>query len=91
MQDEDETGPVERAVREDVDQMDLTGPLCRSYAESAFNLARKLDSDAGMATAAVARELRETLRVLQEASGDDDGTAQLVAELSAPVGHGPAP
>jgi hypothetical protein len=87
---EDEAGPVEQAVRRDAEQMDLTGPLCRSYSESAFNLARKLDNDAGMATAAVARELRETLRVLQEASGDDDGTGELVSELSPPMGH-PSP
>ncbi len=84
MSDRDEKiGAVEQAVRGDVDALDLAGPLCRSFAETAFNLARKLDNDAGMATAAVARELRETLRVLREASGDDDGTAELVSELSA--------
>lgn len=80
--DEAPRGPVELAVRGDVDSLDLAGPLCRSLAETAFNLARKLDGDAGMATAAVARELRETLKALREASGDDDGTAELVSELS---------
>jgi hypothetical protein len=84
-------GPVERAVRGDVDVLDLVGPLCRSLSETAFNLARTLDGDAGMATAAVARELRATLKDLREASGDDDGTAVLIAELSTPLGNTPPP
>lgn len=78
-------GPVEQAVRGDVDAMDVSGSMTRSLVASALNLARKLDTDAGMATAAVARELRETLKALAEAAGDDDGS-DLVAELSASLG-----
>jgi DUF1365 family protein len=85
---ERECGPVEAAVRGDVDAMDVTSSVARSMAAAAFNLARKLDQDAGMATAAVARELRETLKALAEAAGDDDGS-DLVAELSASVGDAP--
>ncbi|MDX3101739.1 hypothetical protein [Nonomuraea angiospora] len=83
-------GPVETAVRGDVDALDVSGAMARSLAASAFNLARKLDGDAGMATAAVARELRETLKALAEAAGDDDGS-DLVAELSPQVGDAPQP
>lgn len=78
-------GPLERTVRADIDALDLVGPLARSYAETAYNLARKLDGDAGMASAAVARELRETLKILAEAAGDDDESG-LIAGLSTPVG-----
>ncbi len=86
---EPEIGDAEREIRAAVECLDLSGVFGRSLAEVAFNLARKLDRDAGMATAAVARELRETLKVLQEASGDDDGTAELLAELSTPVVNAP--
>lgn len=78
-------GPLETAVRGDIDTLDLIGPMARSLAETAYNLARKLDADAGMATAAVARELRETLKTLAEAAGDDDG-ADLLTQLSTPLG-----
>jgi hypothetical protein len=88
MAESDDQGPVETAVRGDLDQLDLVGPVARSLAETAFNLARKLDGDAGMATAAVARELRETLKAIAEAASDDDGSA-LLAELSTPLGDPP--
>ncbi len=78
-------GPVETAVRGDVDALEVVGSVARSLAATAFNLARKLDTDAGMATAAVARELRETLKALAEAAGDDDESG-LISELSAAVG-----
>ncbi|WP_068925008.1 hypothetical protein [Planobispora rosea] len=81
-----EYGTVETAVRGDVEAMELIGPTARSLAETAYNLARKLDTDAGMATAAVARELRETLKALAEAAGDDDESA-LLDQLSTPVGN----
>lgn len=52
----------------------------------AVTLAKALDGDAGMATAAVARELRATLNDLEGRSGgDDDGFAGLLADLSTPV------
>lgn len=88
--DTQQYGPVETAVRGDVDALDLAGAIARSLAETAYNLARKLDNDAGMATAAVARELRETLKALAEAAGDDDESA-LLAQLSTPVGDTPSP
>lgn len=84
-----EYGPVEGAVRGDVDALELVSPMGRSLAETAFNLARTLDNGAGMATAAVARELRETLKTLAEAAGDDD-SGDLFARLSTPVGDGEA-
>ncbi|MBX6382176.1 MAG: hypothetical protein IRZ07_04250 [Microbispora sp.] len=83
-------GPVEAAVRGDVDALELISPVARSLAETAYNLARTLDQGAGMATAAVARELRETLKTLAEAAGDDDG-AELLARLSTPVGDTSSP
>jgi hypothetical protein len=52
--------------------------------ELAFNLARKLDDGAGMATAAVAQQLRETLAQMAEEAGDDDGS-DLYRRLSTPV------
>jgi hypothetical protein len=57
-------------------------PLAGSYAEICFNLARKLDNGAGMASAAVAKELRETLQAIEEAAGDDD-SLDLFTRLSA--------
>ena len=83
-------GPVETAVRGDIDAIDVTGSTARSLAAAAINLAAKLDADAGMATAAVSRELRETLKALADAAGDDDGS-DLLAELSSQVGDTPAP
>lgn len=79
-------GPLEAAVRGDVDALGLVSPTARSLAELAFNMARKLDSGAGMATAAVAKELRDTLNQMVEQAGDDDGAA-LLERLSAPVGN----
>ena len=53
----------------------------------ALTLAETLDSGAGMATAAVARELRATLAALTpEAKVDEDGFAALIEQLRAPVG-----
>ena len=56
----------------------------------AVNLAATLDAGAGMAAAAVARELRATLTELaptEEDGGDDDPFDRLVADLSAPDSH----
>lgn len=77
-------GPLEEAVRGDIEQLGLVSPTARSMAELSYNLARKLDGGAGMATAAVAKELRETLDAMAEVAGDDDGSA-LLAHLSTPV------
>jgi hypothetical protein len=78
-------GPVESAVVADLESLDLK-PGSASLAASAVALARKLDEDAGLATAAVARELRATMTALVPV---EDGTSSdiddLVAALSAPL------
>jgi len=62
-----------------------------SLAQTALSLARTLDDGASMAAAAVARELRETLTTLLEAARGDDDDAELIAELSAPLGNAAKP
>lgn len=57
-------------------------------AASAVTLARKLDTDAGLATAAVARELRATLEALmKDEDGGSDEFADVMRQLSATVQH----
>ncbi|HEY5990406.1 MAG TPA: hypothetical protein VIV12_29060, partial [Streptosporangiaceae bacterium] len=78
-------GPVERATRRDVKGLgDLTG-IQRSLAETAYRLAKTLDDGAGLATAAVARELRATLLTLRESSDGSAAGRELLARLSTPV------
>jgi hypothetical protein len=78
-------GPVELAARRDVRALgDLAG-IQRSLAETAYRLARTLDDGAGLATAAVARELRATLISLKEAGKGDAASARLLERLSAPL------
>jgi hypothetical protein len=92
--DEDGDGvgcDVERTVRADLRGLgELTG-VRPTLAATAITLARQLDAGGGMATAAIARELRETLRALTEASEDDDAATRLAAELSTPVGDAEGP
>ena len=77
------------AVRQMVDDLRREGVWSsadEALAEVAFELARTLDAGAGMATAAVARELRATLTQLRETMpGDDDG--DWIADVSATVRH----
>lgn len=82
-------GEVERAVSTTLEALEQASPIHEGLAASARVLARKLDTDAGLATAAVARELRATLESLAKSGGDDDGDslADLVAHLSSPVGN----
>jgi predicted trehalose synthase len=76
---------VERATRRDVKALgDLAG-VQRSLAEAAYNLAKTLDDGAGLATAAVARELRATLLTLKEAGGVGAATDALADALSSPM------
>jgi hypothetical protein len=84
-------GEVEAAVRAVVAELGELDGVQPALAAAAYMLARQLDSGAGMATAAVARELRETLRALTEASDADDVASRLAAELSAPVGYAEEP
>ena len=64
--------PIEKATRDYVASIDLADKHKLALAEMCYRMARKLDRDAGMATAAIAKELRETLAII---SGDkkDDG------------------
>ena len=85
-------GKVELAVTKTLRSVadDRTSPAHEGLAASALVLARTLDEGAGLATAAVARELRATLETLTRGSVDDgsaDATARLFAELSTPMGH----
>jgi hypothetical protein len=89
-------GGNERATRRAVRDLDDLTPMQLALAELAYTLARALDegAGAGMSTAAVAKELRATLEVLARSGDDGDSeVAQLIAELSAPVGDrkGPGP
>lgn len=62
-------------------------------AEAALTLAKTLDEGAGLATAAVARELRATLVKLAEGTGDDGGDdpfREFAAELAMPAQVGDA-
>lgn len=79
-------GPVETAVAVDIAALELK-PGTASLAASAVALARKLDEDAGLATAAVARELRATMTALAPPieDGNSSDIDELVRALSAPV------
>lgn len=78
-------GPVERALRKDIGSIKVSGQLSGTVVASAFELARTLDRGAGMATAAVARELREYIKILEAAAGDDASTTSHRSDLSSPV------
>lgn len=84
-------GRVELAVARTLRATERVHAAHEGLAASALVLAKALDEDAGLATAAVARELRATLTALTEAgSGDDGDVAGLLAALSAPVGDAPS-
>jgi hypothetical protein len=82
---------VEAAVRETVEDLDQVTPAHVALVATALTLARKLDEGAGLATAAVARELRAVLDVLTKTEGDDadDALNDFVNSLSSPLGHHP--
>lgn len=84
--DDENHGPLESAVRRNLAEIGLETSLSESYAEICYNLARNLDNGAGMASAAIAKELRETLQTIEEAAGDGDD--ELLARFSAAM---PAP
>jgi hypothetical protein len=65
-----------------------TDPTIDARAQLALTLADQLDAGAGMATAAVSKELRATLRELEEAGGDDDEFDRFLAGMSGPVVDG---
>lgn len=76
---EPELGPVETKVRSDVESLMTAHPMGEALAEMAFALARTLDRGAGLAVAAVNRELRANLLELSRlgVDGDDDFDDQL--------------
>lgn len=79
---------VEDAVRESVEGLPETSPAHAALVATALTLARKLDDGAGLATAAVARELRSVLDVLTKTEGgDDDDLNAFVSGLSSPLGN----
>ena len=82
-------GLVETQVRADIGALFSAHPMGESLAAMAFTLARTLDEGAGLAVAAVNRELRANLVELASmgVSGDDD----LDERLSAPVRDTPEP
>lgn len=76
-------GPVESKVRSDIDALVSSHPMGEALTEVACTLARSLDEGAGLATAAVSRELRACLVELSRlAVGADD---DLEGQLSTPV------
>ncbi len=81
--EQDRFGPVESKVRGDVASLISTHPMGEALAEMAFCLARTLDDGAGLATAAVNRELRANLLELARLSSETDN---LDRELSTPEG-----
>ena len=60
-------------------------PASDALAQLALTLADQLDAGAGMATAAISRELRATLSELAESGGDVDDLDVFLAGLSAQV------
>lgn len=84
-------GSIEAQVKRDVQGYGQLHGVAPSLAETAYALARALDEGAGLATAAVARELRATLQAVADASTADDGTGEVLAGLGSPVGAGVPP
>jgi hypothetical protein len=82
-------GPVERKVRADLRALITAHPMGESLAEMSLNLARVLDDGAGLAVAAVNRELRANLTELARLAVDDSD--DLEHELSTPVRDTPEP
>jgi hypothetical protein len=75
-------GPVESKVRADVAALVTAHPMGEAIAEMAYTLARTLDEGAGLAVAAVNRELRANLLELGRLAVDHDDA--LEHELSTP-------
>jgi transcriptional regulator with XRE-family HTH domain len=69
-----EAGPVEEAVHRAVEKLDDADLIDQApvLVEAALALARQLDAGAGMAAAAVSKELRATLDAIWAGTDDDD-------------------
>lgn len=79
---------VVAAVRSTLDGTDRVHPAHESLVAIALNLAQKLDEGAGMATAAVAAELRATLDDILREEERNDELEGFLAGLSSPLEHG---
>ena len=80
-------GPVEVATAKTLKDLIEVSPVLAAMAAAALKLAQTLDGDAGMATAAVARELRATLESLAQAKGGGgDDVDNALQELSRALG-----
>jgi hypothetical protein len=75
-------GPVEQRVRADIGALMTSHPMGEALTEMCHTLARNLDNGAGLATAAVNRELRANLAELSRLAVDDGD--ELADELSVP-------
>jgi len=68
-----QSGVIEQAVRDDLRTLGSTHLMRSGLTELAIALAQTLDKGAGLAVAAVSRELRATLTALAaQSDGDDD-------------------
>lgn len=77
--------PATTAVRKFIKSLGATDDESLVLGKIALNLAAKLDGDAGMATAAVSRELRETVTQLRDLSGGgDDAFEEWEGQLADP-------
>lgn len=81
-----EGGRVSSAITALIDSLDLEGDLTRlALAELAMTLAHGLDAGAGMAAAAMVKEMRATLRELGGGgASDDDLFSEWERQLSNP-------
>lgn len=78
-------GPNEKAVRTHLKALEVSD-VDDARGRLAITLAKALDNDAGMATAAVSRELRATLAELEGRDGrESDTLTSWLAELSSPL------
>jgi hypothetical protein len=78
-------GPNEKAVRSHLKVLEVSD-TDDARGRLAITLAKALDNDAGMATAAVSRELRATLAELEgRDDGNNDELNRLIADLSSPM------
>ena len=78
-------GAVETKVRADVGALISGHPMGEALAEMAFTLARSLDNGAGLAIAAVNRELRANLVELARMGVDDGDLGDKLSEPGLPA------
>jgi hypothetical protein len=78
-------GPNEKAVRATLRHLEVS-VVDDALGRLAVTLAKALDGDAGMATAAISRELRATLSELESRNGEEtDDFTDFLKELSTPM------